>query len=113
MAWSKERHAARGVAYPHGLNLQLGGELRGYGAAEIDLRYGTYERNVDVHIPAHGNGLLRGHGKRPIGESIGSLFEAQRPNVIPRLLAHVGSRVGDSVKCVVAFGKLQHHAALR
>ena len=113
MAWGKERHAARGVAYPHGLNLQLGGELRGYGAAEIDLRHGTYERNVDVHIPAHGNGLLRGHGKRPVGECIGSLFEAQRPNVLLRLPAHVGPRVGDGVKCVVAFGKLQHHTALR
>ena len=88
-------------------------EISSHGVAEIDLCHGANQRYGDLRVAAHGDGLLRGHGKGSIREGRRLPFDAQRANEILRPLARVVSEVGNGVKRIVAFGQFQHDGAHR
>ena len=88
-------------------------EISSHGVAEIDLCHGAKQRYGDLRVAAHGDGLLRGHGKGSIREDRRIPFDAQRANEILRPLARVVSEVGNGVKRIVAFGQFQHDWAHR
>lgn len=88
-------------------------EISSHGVAEIDLCHGANERYGDLRVAAHGDGLLRGHGKGSIREGRRLPFDAQRANEILRPLARVVSEVGNGIQRIVAFGQFQHDGAHR
>ena len=83
-------------------------EISSHGVAEIDLCHGANQRYGDLRVAAHGDGLLRGHGKGSIREGRRLPFDAQRANEILRPLARVVSEVGNGVKRIVPFGQFEY-----